>query len=194
MVAIVGAIVRTAIVETITGRREEYTALFPFSFEECCWMKRGEPRTLRLKILYSQRRCSKTICAPKGGFQAEYFLSSLWNPITVWHMHSLMRKSRLFLDTNIHMDFLFDREIQKDSTNAIIQMGIDGVYENCISILSLVTVAYVAIKYMDNCRIGPVLKECSDMFTVLPSDNAQHLLALSYNGRERELQELRRMR
>lgn len=101
-------------------------------------------------------------------------------------MHSLMRKSRLFLDTNILMDFLFDRDIQKDSTNAIIQMGIDGVFENCISILSLVTVAYVARKYMDNCRIEPVLKECSDMFTVLPSDNTQHLLALSYNGNDYE--------
>ena len=54
---------------------------------------------------------------------------------------------RIFLDTNILMDIIFQRENELEDTLKIVAAAKDGIFECAVSVLSIVNTIYVAKKY-----------------------------------------------
>ena len=101
-------------------------------------------------------------------------------------MHLPMRKTKLFLDTNVLLDLFFDRPYETESLNCIMQMGLDNMIENCISVLSLPTLAYAAESAGKKSEVEPKIRSCHELFTILPVDGSMSGQALAMKGNDYE--------
>ena len=97
-----------------------------------------------------------------------------------------MRKTRIFIDTNVLFDLFFERPYEKESVNCIMQMGLDNMVENCISVISLTTLAYAAEKAGMKSEAEPKIRCCHDLFTILPVDESMSKQALNMKGNDYE--------
>lgn len=77
---------------------------------------------------------------------------------------------KVFLDTNILLDVLVERDNQRFTENAakILGLGADSVIELNMSVLSITTIAYV-LKNMTSHRKKSIMKDLTSIVKVLPS-------------------------
>ena len=87
-----------------------------------------------------------------------------------------METVKLFLDTNIVLDFYTGR-LGNDDAQKIVTAGQDSRYELCISILTAINVLYVSGKYAPGLQASDIPK----LFSILPMDYQQYCKALSLN-------------
>ena len=85
---------------------------------------------------------------------------------------------RIFLDTNVLLDFVLSREGEQDAMD-IFQMGEDNEIELVVSFLTMANVAYVARKHRTRDELYEYLRELSSLFRILPMDQSQYLEALN---------------
>ena len=77
---------------------------------------------------------------------------------------------KVFLDTNILLDILVERDNKEFTENAmtIVELGSDGAIDLYMSILSVTTIAYV-LKNMPVAKKKGIIKELTTTVKVLPS-------------------------
>lgn len=77
---------------------------------------------------------------------------------------------RLFLDTNVLLDSILERENPQFSEDAstVLEMGREGTVELCMSILSVPTIAYV-IKNVTAARKRAIIQNLTSIVKVLPA-------------------------
>ena len=77
---------------------------------------------------------------------------------------------RAFLDTNVLLDSIVERENQQFSDDAatILKLGKKGVLALCMSILSVPTIAYV-LKNVNAARKRAIIQELTSIVEVLPA-------------------------
>ena len=77
---------------------------------------------------------------------------------------------KVFLDTNILLDILVERDNKEFTENAmtIVELGSDGAIDLYMSILSVTTIAYV-LKNMPVAKKKGIIKELATTVKVLPS-------------------------
>ena len=92
---------------------------------------------------------------------------------------------RVFLDTNILLDLLLERDGYQDSV-ILFQMQDEGKLTLCVSILTMVNVGYVYRKTVGQNMALANLKYLSALVKVLPMDEDQLQRALLLNGRDFE--------
>ena len=88
---------------------------------------------------------------------------------------------KVFLDTNIILDLLLEREGYGYSA-ALFQMQEEGRLTLCVSVLTMVNVAYVYRKTVGQDRAVANLKYLSSLVEVLPVNGAQLQQALLMEG------------
>lgn len=79
-----------------------------------------------------------------------------------------MEPIKIFLDTNIVLDFFTERMNDGKATK-LVQLGASPCYEMCISLLTAVNVLYVSRKLSS--KLSP--EDISNLFTILPQDAGQ---------------------
>lgn len=84
---------------------------------------------------------------------------------------------RVFLDTNVLLDFVLCREGEQDAMD-IFQMGEDGSAELVVSFLTMANVAYIARKHRTKEEMYEYLRELSSLFKILDMDETQYKNAL----------------
>lgn len=87
-----------------------------------------------------------------------------------------MRK--VFVDTNIILDFVLCREGQQDALD-LFQMAEEGKIELFVSFLTMANVAYVARKHRTKEELYEYLRELSSLFKILSMDETQFSEALA---------------
>lgn len=92
---------------------------------------------------------------------------------------------RVFLDTNIILDLLLERDGFQDSAT-IFQMQEDGKIRLCVSFLTMVNVAYVYKKIVGESMAIVNLKYLSSLLEVLPMDSNQLQQAIMLDGKDIE--------
>jgi predicted nucleic acid-binding protein len=92
---------------------------------------------------------------------------------------------KAFLDTNILLDLLLERDGYEASAR-ILQLRDEGKVNLCVSILTMVNVAYVYKKSVGQNVVIPNLKCLSDIVTVLPMNNEMLQQALYLEGKDFE--------
>ena len=92
---------------------------------------------------------------------------------------------KLFLDTNILLDLLLEREGFEQSAK-IFQLQEDGRVSLCVSILTMVNVAYVYRKTVGQQMAVVNLKYLSSLVEVLPMDAEMLQAAISMDGKDFE--------
>ena len=92
---------------------------------------------------------------------------------------------KVFLDTNIILDLLLERDGYEDSA-VLFQMQEDGELKLFVSILTMVNVSYIYKKTVGEAMAAANLKYLSAMVGVLPMDGDQLQLALMMDGRDFE--------
>lgn len=92
---------------------------------------------------------------------------------------------KIFLDTNIILDLLLEREGYEDSA-VLFQMQEDGELKLFVSILTMVNVSYIYKKTVGEAMAAANLKYLSALVEVLPMDGDQLQLALMMGGRDFE--------
>ena len=85
---------------------------------------------------------------------------------------------KVFLDTNILLDFVTEREGVEDAS-AILQLGEEGKVWLTTSFLTMANVAYVACKGRTQAELYELMKGLSEMIEVLAMDEIQFQEALS---------------
>ena len=77
---------------------------------------------------------------------------------------------RAFLDTNVLLDTIVERDNRQFSEDAaiILELGKSGTLELCMSILSVPTIAYV-LKNMNGARKKAIIQDLSSIIEVLPA-------------------------
>lgn len=77
---------------------------------------------------------------------------------------------RAFLDTNILLDTIVERDNRQFSEDAaiILELGKNGTLELCMSILSVPTIAYV-LKKMNGTRERSIIQDLTSIIEVLPA-------------------------
>ena len=77
---------------------------------------------------------------------------------------------RAFLDTNVLLDTIVERDNRQFSEDAaiILELGKNGTLELCMSILSVPTIAYV-LKNMNGARKKAIIQDLSSIIEVLPA-------------------------
>ena len=98
---------------------------------------------------------------------------------------------KAFLDTNILLDLLLEREGYEISAE-ILQLKDDGRIELCVSILTMINIAYIYRKTVGQNIVIPNLKYISSLMKVLPMDEGilQQALYLESKDFEDTLQYL----
>ncbi len=96
---------------------------------------------------------------------------------------------KVFLDTNIILDLLLERDGYEASAH-LFQLQDEGRLELCVSVLTMVNVAYVYKKFVGQDAMIPNLKYLSLLVKILPmdSDTIQHSLYLDGKDYEDILQ------
>ena len=84
---------------------------------------------------------------------------------------------RVFLDTNIIVDFILERDGAEDAAN-ILQLGEDGKIELAVSFLTMANTAYIARKGHTQEQLYSIMSDLSAMFKTLPMDEVQLQQAL----------------
>ena len=79
---------------------------------------------------------------------------------------------QIFLDTNIVVDFILEREGAEDAAN-ILQLGEDGKIELAVSFLTMANTAYIVRKGHTQEQLYSIMSELSAMFKTLPMDETQ---------------------
>ena len=92
---------------------------------------------------------------------------------------------KVFLDTNILLDLLLERDGYEVSAQ-ILQLHDQGEIELCVSILTMVNVAYVYQKSVGQHVVIPNLKYLSAIVDVLPMDGNMLQQAIYTNGKDFE--------
>ena len=92
---------------------------------------------------------------------------------------------KVFLDTNIILDLLLEREGWEDSAQ-IINLQEKGSLQLCVSVLTMANVAYVYKKSVGDALAVANLKYLSVFFEVLPMDGAMMDEAISSRSRDFE--------
>ena len=92
---------------------------------------------------------------------------------------------KVFLDTNIILDLLLERDGYEDSA-VLFQMQEDGELKLFVSILTMVNVSYIYKKTVGEAMAAANLKYLSAMVGMLPMDGDQLQLALMMDGRDFE--------
>lgn len=80
--------------------------------------------------------------------------------------------TKIFLDTNILLDSILDREELAYSAQILLQLNSLPQYEVCASYLSFANIAYI-IRKMDKEKRYQILRDYSNKVSVLPMDNGQ---------------------
>ena len=83
----------------------------------------------------------------------------------------------IFLDTNVIVDFILEREGAEDAAN-ILQLAEDGKIELAVSFLTMANTAYIARKGHTQEQLYSIMTDLSDMLKTLPMDEVQLKLAL----------------
>ena len=84
---------------------------------------------------------------------------------------------RIFLDTNVIVDFILERDGAEDAAN-ILQLGEDGKIELSVSFLTMANTAYIARKGHTQEQLYNIMADLSAMFKTLPMDEVQLQQAL----------------
>jgi predicted nucleic acid-binding protein len=92
---------------------------------------------------------------------------------------------KAFLDTNILLDLLLERDGYEASAQ-ILQLRDEGKIDLCVSILTMVNVAYVYKKTVGQNAVIPNMKCLSAIVDVLPMDNDTLEQALYVEGKDFE--------
>ena len=94
---------------------------------------------------------------------------------------------KVFLDTNVLVDFIEEREGAKDASD-ILQLGKTGggSVELCASVLTMANAAYIARKGRTKENLYAALSLLSGLIDVLPMDGEQWLAALHENAKDLE--------
>lgn len=92
---------------------------------------------------------------------------------------------KVFLDTNILLDLLLEREGYEASAR-VFQLRDEGKIRLCVSILTMVNVAYVYKKSVGQHAVIPNLKYLTELVDVLPMANDTLQQALYLNGKDFE--------
>lgn len=88
---------------------------------------------------------------------------------------------KVFVDTNILLDVLFEREGYQASME-ILQLGEDGRVKLCTSVLSMANVAYLIRKGFSAGELVATLAQLEVMLEILPMDKEQFHDALLLAG------------
>ncbi len=92
---------------------------------------------------------------------------------------------KAFLDTNILLDLLLERDGYEASAR-ILQLRDEGRIDLCVSILTMVNVAYVYKKTVGQNAVIPNMKCLTAIVDVLPMDNDTLEQALYVEGKDFE--------
>ena len=92
---------------------------------------------------------------------------------------------KVFLDTNIILDLLLERDGYEDSA-IIFQMQDEGTLKICVSLLTMVNVAYIYKKAVGNNMAVANLKYLSTLVEVLPMDGDQLHKSILMDGKDFE--------
>ncbi|MBE6282122.1 MAG: PIN domain-containing protein [Bacteroides sp.] len=84
---------------------------------------------------------------------------------------------RIFLDTNIIIDFIFERDGAEDAAN-ILQLGEDGKIELAVSFLTMANTAYITRKGHTQEQLYSIMADLSAILKTLPMDEPQLRQAL----------------
>ena len=88
---------------------------------------------------------------------------------------------KVFVDTNILLDVLFERDGYQASME-ILQLGEDGRVRLCTSVLSMANVAYLIRKCFSAGELAATLAQLESMLEILPMDKEQFHDALLLAG------------
>ena len=83
-----------------------------------------------------------------------------------------MEQIKVFVDTNIVLDYLYDR-MRDGCAKTVVLVGQESMYEMCISILTAINVLYITKKY--ETRVSP--DDIARLFRILPQDYEQYSYA-----------------
>ena len=97
-----------------------------------------------------------------------------------------MGKMRIFLDTNVMVDFCAERESFYPDAAAIIEMGYDGKITPIASSLTFVNIAYVLRKVKPRELVIQKLEQLMDLCVVSPIDRQTVSLASSSRSKDFE--------
>ena len=90
-------------------------------------------------------------------------------------------KPRIFLDTNVMLDLLLDRQGCAEAAR-VLQLQEDGKITACLSILSMANLAYVLRKTVPPFLVIPTLKQISSVVRIVSMDDPQLQQALLMDG------------
>lgn len=85
---------------------------------------------------------------------------------------------KIFVDTNVILDFVLCREGQQEAMD-IFQMGEEGKTELVVSFLTMANVAYIARKHRTKEELYEYLRELSSLFHILEMTESQYHEALA---------------
>ena len=85
---------------------------------------------------------------------------------------------KVFIDTNVLLDFILCRDGELAAAD-IFQLGEEGKIRLCVSYLTMANAAYVAKKHRTREELYAYLSELSNLFVILPNDEAQYRKALT---------------
>lgn len=88
---------------------------------------------------------------------------------------------KVFLDTNVIIDVLLERESYRPMLE-ILQQGDEGKVSLCTSFLSMANIAYIMRKSIPQPELAPTLKQLSSLVPILPMDGDQFNEALYLAG------------
>ena len=98
---------------------------------------------------------------------------------------------RAFLDTNVLLDTIVERDNRRFSEDAavILELGKNGTLELCMSILSVPTIAYV-LKKMNGAMKRSIIQDLTSIIEVLPAlpEHVHEMLESPLNDIEDALQ------
>ena len=83
-----------------------------------------------------------------------------------------MEQIKVFVDTNIVLDYFYDR-MRDGCAKTIVLVGLESMYEMCISILTAINVLYITKKY--ETRVSP--DDIARLSRILPQDYEQYSYA-----------------
>lgn len=97
---------------------------------------------------------------------------------------------KIFLDTNVILDYYLDREGFSDASEAILALGYGKVCSLHISALTFANVAYIARKKFPGNLIYTILQSLQELASVTPVDSVvvQNAVALQAKDFEDALQ------
>ena len=90
-------------------------------------------------------------------------------------------KPPVFYDTNTLLDLLQSRQ-GCEEMKVLVQLGLYGEIDNCVSVLSMADIAYVMRKSVPGDQIRSLLSKYAHFFRVLPMDGRDLSSALSAEG------------